>query len=111
MLRTVKNAEVMQFRPVLGAREGKGEVLFLIVSFCSGCPRIYGLHSNSAFFRAPEKADVKSPLLIVSPLFGIPANAHDTHQFCPLVAHREGKGEVANSDFVPFSSWPNTMQE
>ena len=26
MLRTVKNAEVMQFRPVLGAREGKGEV-------------------------------------------------------------------------------------
>ena len=31
-----------------------------------------------------------------------PENAGVTQQFRPFVVFREGKGEVANSDFVPF---------
>ena len=42
------------------------------------------------------------PLLILSPLLRTPKNAGVTQHFCPLSGPREGRGEVATSDFVPF---------
>ena len=52
---------------------------------------------------APEKAVVRWPFLILSPLIcGIPENAGVMQHFRPLVGPREGRGEVATFDFVPL---------
>ena len=61
-----------------------------------------GLRSTSALFWAPQKAGVRQPILILSPLLGTPENAGVTWHFRPLLGLQEGKDEAANSDFVPF---------
>ena len=61
-----------------------------------------GLCSTSALFWAPEKAGVRPPILILSPLLGTPESARVTQHFRPLLGPREGTGEAATSDFVPF---------
>ena len=54
----------------------------------------------SPSFWSLEKAEVRQPLLILSPCLGIPENAGVTYQFRPLFSSHEGKGEAATSDFV-----------
>ena len=46
----------------------------MILSLLLGTPKNAEVTSNSAFFWAPEKAGVKLPLLIFSPLLGSPEN-------------------------------------
>ena len=51
-----------QFRPLLGPREGMGEVAtsdFFLCSWGWGPPRMHWLRRNSALFCAPEKAGVR----------------------------------------------------
>ena len=64
-------------------------------------PRMQGLYSNSALFWAPEKAGLRQPLLIFSPLLGTPENAGVMLQLRPFLGPQEGMGEVATSDFLP----------
>ena len=40
------------------------------------------------------------------PSFGGPENAGAAQQFLPFLGPREGRGDVAASDFVPSSSDP-----
>ena len=55
---------------------------------------------------ASGKAWVMSPFLILSPFLEIPENAKVTRQLCPLLGPRDGKGEVANSNFVRYFEGP-----
>ena len=57
-----------------------------------------------------EKVGVRQPILILSPVLGTPENAGVMQQICPLVGPREGRGEVANSDFVPLLGTPKNAR-
>ena len=63
----------------------------------------YGLHSNSALFWPPEKERVREPLVILSPrlALGTRENAGVAYQLRRVLGPREGRGEVASSDFCP----------
>ena len=77
-----------------------------------------GWRSISALLWAPEKANVRLPLRILfpfvvdhfsfCPVLGVrdPDNARVTHQCCPLLDPREGRGEAATSDFALFVGEP-----
>ena len=65
-----------------------------------------GVCSNSALFWPPEKAGLRQPLLSVSPLFKTPENVGVMQQFPPLLGPREGRGEAATCDCVPFVGTP-----
>ena len=65
-----------------------------------------GLRSNSAHLWTPEKEGVRLPILILSPCLGTPQNARVMQHFRPLAGPREGRGEVANSYFVPLFGDP-----
>ena len=78
----------------------------MIVSPLWGPPRMQGLCSNSPLFWAPEKPGLGQPLLNVSPLLGSPENAWVMQQFRPLLGPREGKGEAATFECVPFVGDP-----
>ena len=60
------------------------------------------LHRNSALFLTPEKARVRSPLLIVSRrlALGTPENAGVAMDFRPLMGPRECSREVAIYNFL-----------
>ena len=61
-----------------------------------------GLRSNFALSWAPVKGGFREPLVMFSPLgIGDPGNARVMYQCGPLLGPREGKGQVATSDFVP----------
>ena len=88
-------------RPLSGPPEGRGEAAnsdFLPALGVREPTRMQALRSNSALFWAPER----QTLLIFSsrlPL-GTPENLGAAYQFRPLLGHREGRGEVATSDFL-----------
>ena len=44
--------------------------------------------------------------LNLSPICGIPENAGVTYQHLPLLGRLEGRGDVGDSDFVPFFGDP-----
>ena len=56
-----------------------------------------------------ENAGVRQSLLLFSPLLVTPRNAGVAWQFQPLLGPREGRGEAATSDFVPFVGDPREM--
>ena len=49
--------------------------------------------------------------MILSPLMGTPEDAGVTQHFRPLVGPREGRGEVATFDFVPFDGDPRERRD
>ena len=74
----------------------------LILSFFVwGSPRMQGRGTISALFCAPREARVRQPLLILSRFVWGPLRMH----FCLLLGPREGKVQVATSEFVPLFFW------
>ena len=65
------------------------------------------LHLGCAiFYFSARGGRVRQPLLILSPLLGTPENAGVMQPFRPLLGPREGRGETATFDFVPFLGDP-----
>ena len=83
-----------QSRPLVVLRDDKGEV-----ANSDFVPFIGDRSEGGCYVVAPPTCGA---ILIFTPLLGTTKNAGVTLHFCPLMGLREGRGEVANSDYVPF---------
>ena len=79
----------------------------LILSPCLGTPEIArGYVAFPPLLWAPEKARVRRPLLILSPCLGTLEIAEVYVALPPSLGPREGRDEMATSDFVPLFGDP-----
>ena len=77
--------------------------VLILSPFYWGPPRTQGLRSVPALFGGHEKVGVRSPLPIWSPFYWGPPRRHGLRSYSALFGGpREGRYDIAHSDFVPF---------